>query len=55
MEHVGTDACFQLTCATQSMHVSSLPGVKNSKVKSQPQNFYHENVYLKGNLLNLEN
>ena len=57
MEHVaiGTDAHFQLTRATQSMHVSSLPGIKNFEVKSQPRNFYHENFYLKGNSLNLEN
>ena len=57
MEHVaiGTDAHFQLIHATQSMHVSSLPGIKNFEVKSQPRNFYHENFYLKGNLLNLKN
>ena len=55
MEHVGTGANFQLIRATQSMHVSSLPDIENFEVKSQPRNIYHENFYLKGNLLNLEN
>ena len=53
MVHIGTYTHFQLTHATQSMHMSNLP--ENFKVKSQPRNFYHENFYLKENLLNLEN